>query len=123
VSFSRPITSGAWEWELAFIQWAERNGYKLEYAVNSDLEFHPELLDHYSLVVSVGHDEYWSTPMRDNIERFISNGGNLVFFGGNSLTWQVRLENEGREMVSWKEAYRDDPLYQPGRSNPLLSTL
>ena len=123
VSFSRPITSGAWEWELAFIQWAERNGYTLDYAVNSDLELHPELLDHYQLVVSVGHDEYWSTPMRDNIGRFISNGGNMAFFGGNSLTWQVRLENEGREMVSWKEAYREDPLYQPERSNPLVSTL
>jgi hypothetical protein len=123
VSFSRPITSGAWEWEIAFIQWAERNGYELDYAVNSDLELHPELLDSYRLVVSVGHDEYWSAAMRDNIERFISNGGNMAFFGGNSLTWQVRLENEGREMVSWKEAYRDDPLYQPGRSNPLLSTL
>jgi len=123
VSFSRPITSAAWEWEIPFIQWAERNAYNLEYAVNSDLEFHPELLDHYQLVVSVGHDEYWSAPMRDNIERFLSKGGNMVFFGGNSLTWQVRLENGGKEMVSWKEAYREDPLYNPDEKSPLLSTL
>jgi len=123
VSFSRPISSGAWEWEVPFIQWAERNGYDLDYAVNSDLELHPEMLDHYQLVVSVGHDEYWSAPMRDTIERFISNGGNLVFFGGNSLTWQVRLENEGTEMVAWKEAYREDPLYHPEGNSPLLSTL
>lgn len=123
VSFSRPITSTASEWEIPFIRWAEQNGYKLEYAVNSDLEFHPELLDHYQLVVSVGHDEYWSAPMRDNIERFISTGGNLVFFGGNSLTWQVRFESDGREMVSWKDAYREDPLYNPDGNSPLLSTL
>ena len=123
VSFSRPITSGAWEWEIPFIQWAERNGYQLDYAINSDLEFHPELLDHYRLVVSVGHDEYWSGPMRDNVERFISQGGNLAFFGGNSLTWQVRFENGGREMVCWKQAYREDPLYNPHGSSPLLSTL
>ena len=123
VSFSRPITSGAWEWEVPFIQWAERNGYKLEYAVNSDLEFHPELLDHYQLVVSVGHDEYWSAPMRDNIDRFVSAGGNLAFFGGNSLTWQVRFDSDGSEMISWKKAYRQDPLYNPNGSSPLLSTL
>ena len=123
MSFSRPITSGAWEWEVHFIQWAERNGYKLEYAVNSDLEFHTELLKHYQLVVSVGHDEYWSAPMRDNIDRFVSAGGNLAFFGGNALTWQVRFDNEGSEMVSWKKAYRQDPLYNPNGSSPLLSTL
>jgi hypothetical protein len=123
VSFSRPITSGASEWEVPFIEWAERNGYNLEYAVNSDLEFHPELLDRYRLVLSVGHDEYWSAPMRDTIERFISNGGNLAFFGGNSLTWQVRFENGGTEMVCWKHAYREDPLYNPTGSSPLLSTL
>lgn len=123
VSFSRPVTSSAWEWEIPFIQWAERNGYNLEYAVNSDLESYPELLDHYRLVVSVGHDEYWSAPMRDNVERFVSKGGNLAFFGGNSLTWQVRFENGGTEMVSWKEAYREDPLYHPDRKIPLLSIL
>jgi hypothetical protein len=123
VSFSRPITSEAWEWEIPFIQWAERNGYQLDYAVNSDLEFHPELLDHYRLVVSVGHDEYWSAAMRDYVERFISKGGNLAFFGGNSLTWQVRFENGGRETVCWKQAYREDPLYNPHGGSPLLSTL
>ena len=123
VSFSRPITSVAGEWEIPFIRWAERNGYDLEYAVNRDLEFRPELLDHYRLVLSVGHDEYWSTPMRDNIEKFVAKGGNLAFFGGNSLTWQVRFENDGREMVSWKERYREDPLYDPDAPDPLVSTL
>ena len=33
--------------------------------------FHPELLKSYKLVLSVGHDEYWSAPMRDNLEAFI----------------------------------------------------
>lgn len=123
VSFSRPISSGAWEWEIPFIQWAEASGYKLEYAVNSDLEFHPELLDQYRLLVSVGHDEYWSAPMRTNVESFVSKGGNLAFFGGNSLTWQVRFEDNGSDMVCWKRAYREDPLYQPNGNNQLLSTL
>ena len=69
--------------------WAEENGYKIDYAVNSDLEFNPELLDYYRLVLSVGHDEYWSTPMRDNLEAFIADGGNVAFFSGNTCCWQV----------------------------------
>jgi len=48
--------------------WAEGNGYTLDYAVNSDLEDHPELLQSYKLVLSVGHDEYWSSGMRDSLE-------------------------------------------------------
>ena len=39
---------------------AQAAGYELEYAVNSDLEPErggPALLEHYSGVLSVGHDE------------------------------------------------------------------
>jgi len=73
--------------------------------------------------LSVGHDEYWSAPMRDHIEAFVANGGNLAFFGGNNLTWQIRYEDDGQTMVSWKERYREDPLYRPQGPKPLLTTL
>ncbi len=123
ISFSRPIPSGAYIWEIPFIEWAERNGYRLDYAVNSDLEQHPELLNHYQLILSVGHDEYWSAPMRDHLEKFIARGGNAAFFSGNNLTWQVRFEDDAQTMVSWKNDYRNDPLYRPQGPNPLLTTL
>ena len=42
-------------WELPFVQWAEKAGYEMDYAVNSDLELRPEMLKHYKLVLSVGH--------------------------------------------------------------------
>ncbi|HXT58240.1 MAG TPA: N,N-dimethylformamidase beta subunit family domain-containing protein, partial [Pirellulales bacterium] len=61
VSFNRPLAGQFRTWELPFIAWAERNGIALDYAVNSDLEFRPELLKSYKLVLSVGHDEYWSS--------------------------------------------------------------
>ena len=38
----------------SLLAWAERNGYVLDYAVTTDLEFHPDLLQHYKLVLSVG---------------------------------------------------------------------
>ena len=78
VSFDRPIAGQFRQWELPFITWAESNGYALDYAVNSDLEFHPEILKHYKLVLSVGHDEYWSSPMRDHLEKYIAEGGNVA---------------------------------------------
>ncbi|MEO9595428.1 N,N-dimethylformamidase beta subunit family domain-containing protein [Rhodopirellula bahusiensis] len=109
VSFDRPIQSQFAKWELPFIQWAERSGYELEYAVNSDLEFHPEMLAKYLLVLSVGHDEYWSSPMRDHLEAFIADGGNVAFFSGNTCCWQVRSEDHGRALTCYKQFYNMDP--------------
>ena len=121
VSFDRPPSSQFTNWELPFIQWAERSGIAIDYAVNSDLEFHPELLEHYRLVLSVGHDEYWSTPMRDNLEGFIAKGGNVAFFSGNTCCWQVRSEDAGRALVCWKENYFKDPVYATGDYTLLTS--
>ena len=122
VSFDRPMRGICSNWELPFIVWAEQNGYTFDYAANSDLEFHPEMLEHYKLVLSVGHDEYWSAPMRDNLEAFIANGGNAAFFSGNSVCWQVRSEDDGRALVCWKQTYNQDPVYKTD-DHSTLSTL
>lgn len=114
VAFDRPGGSQFASWELPFVQWAERSGYTLDYAVNSDLEFRPELLTHYRLVLSVGHDEYWSGPMRDHLEKFIADGGNAAFFSGNSVCWQVRSEDNGRALACWKQNLTVDPVWQTG---------
>lgn len=114
--------SGWHHWEQPFVAWAEQAGYPLDYAASSDLEFHPEILQHYRLVLSVGHDEYWSWPMRDHLESFIGAGGNVAFFSGNVAFWQVRSEDNGRALVGWKEAYKQDPVY-PSGDRTRLSTL
>jgi hypothetical protein len=122
VSFDRPIAGQFRQWELPFVQWAEKAGYTFDYAVNSDLEFHPELLKHYRLVLSVGHDEYWSSPMRDHLEKFVADGGNVAFFSGNTCCWQVRSEEAGRALTCWKQSFVNDPTF--GKGDPkLLSTL
>ncbi|HEV3021749.1 MAG TPA: N,N-dimethylformamidase beta subunit family domain-containing protein [Pirellulales bacterium] len=122
VSFLRPPASQFATWELPFVQWAESAGYALDYAVNSDLEFHPELLKHYRLVLSVGHDEYWSSPMRDHLEAFIAARGNVTFFSGNTCCWQIRSEDHGTAFGCWKQAWKDDPFSKQGNLK-LLSSL
>lgn len=121
-SFDRPIHSLFENWEGQFVRWAESAGYVIEYAANNDLEFHPEILSNYNLVLSVGHDEYWSTPMRDNLEKFISQGGNVAFLSGNTCCWQIRNEDAGRAQTCWKQWYNTDPVYRTEQEH-LLSTL
>ncbi len=115
--------SAGWHnWERVFARWAEREGYTVDVAVNADLELHPEVCDGQRLVLSVGHDEYWSWGMRDTLEAFVARGGNAAFLSGNSVCWQVRYEDSGETMVCYKTSYRDDPVYAtPDRSR--LSTL
>jgi hypothetical protein len=122
VSFDRPLEGQFRTWELPFVAWAERNGFRLDYCANSDLEFHPELLERYRLVLSVGHDEYWAAPMRDHLEAFITRGGNVAFFSGNTCCWQVRSEEDGRALTSWKQDFVQDPVF-PGGDHRTLTTL
>jgi hypothetical protein len=121
VSFHRPPSSQFTRWELPLVGWAEANGYVLEYASNNDLEYHPEILEHYNLVLSVGHDEYWSGPMRDRLEEYIGNGGNVAFFSGNTCCWQVRNEDAGAAQVCWKQRYVMDPVFPSGNFQQLTT--
>jgi len=123
VSFHRPPRTLFPNWEAPFVAWAESNGYELEYASNMDLELRPEILKNYRLILSVGHDEYWSTPMRDSLEKFIADGGNAAFFSGNSVCWQVRWEAGDRALTCWKQWFNQDPFYSNKKNRRLLSTL
>ncbi len=94
-------------WEAPFIAFLEREGIAYEVLTNYDLHRFPGILDSYRMFCSVGHDEYWSKEMYDELQRFVDNGGNTAFFSGNSIWWQVRYEDQGRTMVCYKDAALD----------------
>jgi len=73
--------------------------------------------------LSVGHDEYWSAPMRDHLEKFIGEGGNVAFFSGNTCCWQVRAEDNGSALTCWKQNVQQDPVFVARGSQATLSTL
>ena len=125
VSFHRPPRSLFSRWEQSFVAWAEANGYVLDFCSNQDLEFMPEIVDNYRLVLSVGHDEYWSWAMRDTLEDFVAGGGNAAFFSGNTCCWQVRWQEETRSLVCWKQWYNQDPMFTAEKveDRRLLSSL
>ena len=116
-------SSGWHNWERRFVQWAESEGFTLDYAVNSDLEFHPEVLDGRRLMLSIGHDEYWSWAMRDRVDAFVEGGGLWAIFSGNTCFWQVRYEDDGRTMVCYKSrATSEDPVVGTGDGHLVTST-
>lgn len=106
------MSSAGWfTYERRFVEWAERNGIGLDYAVSSDLELDPSVVNGYRLVLGVGHDEYWSGAQRDTVEAHVAGGGNYASLSGNTMFWQVRLGDQGRTMTAYKySAHRADPV-------------
>ncbi|MGZ8753287.1 MAG: N,N-dimethylformamidase beta subunit family domain-containing protein, partial [Acidimicrobiia bacterium] len=47
-------------------------GYEIDVATGADLDRHPEIIEGCRLLLSVGHDEYWSAPQRDTVERHLA---------------------------------------------------
>jgi hypothetical protein len=102
--------SGWAMYDRHFVCWAQREGIAFDMISQTDLHYHPDILDRYRAVVIVGHDEYWSHDMRTRIDRFVEEGGKLARFGGNFM-WQVRLEENGARQVCYKSmAASADPV-------------
>ncbi|HEX2060536.1 MAG TPA: N,N-dimethylformamidase beta subunit family domain-containing protein, partial [Thermoanaerobaculia bacterium] len=114
VSYERPYDDsnglGRFDyWEHAFIDWMQGEGRRFEAATDVDLE-DPTLLSRYKLVVLTGHSEYWTARARENLETYHRNGGHIAVFGGNTMWWQVRLEDDNRTIVGFKQRALFDPV-------------
>ena len=108
-------------WDAKFIAWLEAN-FDCDYC--TDLDVHENagnFLANYNLIVSVGHDEYWSAAERANVEQFIRAGGNVAFFSGNVCWWRVALN--GTEMTCDKSDFGNgiavDQWYRTNAENKL----
>jgi hypothetical protein len=103
-------TAGWDRFDAFFVRWAERQGYQLDVLTQWDLDQSRDLLDPYRCVVTVGHDEYWTASGREQLDRFIEDGGSYLRLAGN-IVWQIRLEDGGRKQVCYKFAPEADPAY------------
>jgi len=112
ISFDRPQQAPGLHLSYAIhmLRFLEREGYDVSYVMDDDVHEHPEMLREYELVVSSGHDEYWSMAQRNGFEAARDSGTNVAFLAANTALWQVRFEDDGRTIVGYKENVEDDPL-------------
>ncbi len=126
VSFRRPdfhengLGKGAWVTRLAHSR-MEEDGFAVEYLTEWDIEAEPGLLDHYDVIVFCAHLEYNTRAFMDALRAHHARGGHLAFFSANDLWWQIRYEDDGATIVSYKTtAIPNDPMY--GVNNSLVTT-
>ena len=77
VSFDRPYadgtgTSNFFNGDYNMIRFLEKNGLNVTYATSIDTQTNPSLLNNNKVFLTDYHDEYWSTPMRNNITAALS---------------------------------------------------
>lgn len=120
--FSKKYASAGWAtYESHFARWAEAEGYLLDIATQQDLHFRPEILEGYTCIAMVGHDEYWSWQMRDAVDDYVHRGGHIARFAGNFL-WQIRLEDHGQIQICHKYLAREEDPFFNGTDRHLTTT-
>ncbi|SEF44535.1 hypothetical protein SAMN04489712_10145 [Thermomonospora echinospora] len=126
VSFDRPYdkdgTGKFMGYEHTAIVQAEKAGVPLAYATDNDLHRRADLLRGARGLLTLGHDEYWSTAMRDNAVRARDQGVNIAFLGANAVNRHIRFADtplgQDRLVICYKDA-AEDPV---ARTNPAEST-
>jgi len=128
VSFDRPYSLGAGSGdflgnEFPLVSLVESLGLDVSYWTDVDLHERSQQIQRHRALLTLGHDEYWSTPMRDGVEQARDKGVNVAFFGANALFRHIRFENSplgnDRRQVNYKRA-NEDPMY--GVDNDAVTT-
>ena len=89
-----PLTLGSGEFlmiEFPLAYWLEREGYDVTYISNVDTHADGPGLRRGKAWLSVGHDEYWTQQMFDNVAAARDAGVSLAFLSGNSISGVVTL--------------------------------
>lgn len=123
VSYDRPYQAedglGRFDaWEKHLVDWLTAEERRFEVISDVDLE-DPTSIARYNVVVIAGHSEYWTPGARVNLENYVRNGGHVAVLSGNTMWWQIRLEDQNRTIAGYKGATHD-PAYDSG--SPLAST-
>lgn len=92
--------TGSALWQLNadthLLAWLEQVGIAFDCISDEDLDREgAAALRPYRCVMTGTHAEYWSTNMRDGLDRFRDEGGRIMHMGGNGLYWRIAFDPGG----------------------------
>jgi TAT (twin-arginine translocation) pathway signal sequence len=82
-----PLSQGSGEyllWEFPLAYWMEKEGYDVSYISNVDTHADAKGLLRAKSWLSVGHDEYWSLEMFNNVQAAVAAGVHVGFFSSDT---------------------------------------
>lgn len=116
--YRSPGLGAPWQFpaDLSVIGWLEAMNY--EYDVITDEDLHREgvsALKPYRVIVTGTHNEYYSERMMDATEDYLTEGGRLIYMGGNGYYWCVGFRDgdpaimEVRKLEAGSRAWQARP--------------
>ncbi len=119
VSFDRPYDGTGADLFLSFEQpvvaFAEEVKLPVAYLTSADIASQPDALAGARGVISLGHDEYWTSSMRKAVEAARDAGANVAFLGANAVFRHIRFENGPHGANRLEVNYRTE-------ADPLMAT-
>jgi hypothetical protein len=114
VSFDRPYSEDVlvpvpWSFELQALRFLEREGYDVSYATDTDVDRSPGSLLGHRLVLSLGHDEYWSGGQRAAWDDALARSTNIAALGANTAYGKVRYGDRRRTIARLTQFRSLDP--------------
>ena len=94
-----PLSTGSGEWflwEFPLAYWLESQGYDVTYISNLDTHADPKGLLRAKGFLSVGHDDYYSIEMFQNLQKAIAGGLNVAFLSGNTCCGRINPRPDTR---------------------------
>lgn len=97
--------------EQGVITFLEAQGYDLCYLSNWDLDADPTILTRASMVIVLGHHEYWTTGVYDAFEAAQAAGVSMLIDSSNTALWHVRFAADDVDratIICYKESATAD---------------
>jgi hypothetical protein len=110
--------------EAPLIRLIENMGIDTNYATDFELDANSPLIRNATSIVFGGHDEYWTTNMRNNLQAAVDRGTNLINLGGNTGYNRIRFEASD-QLAMWRRTGADpyanvkDKATLPWRLSPI----
>lgn len=113
ISFDRPNIAATpygnkghlTEAELHLHRWMEDNNYAFDVIADQDLHDGSIDLNDYQTIVLNVHPEYWTQQMRDRLEAFQNNGGNIINLGANCIYWKTAVVDRRMEKLVERNSF------------------
>ncbi|MGZ3820312.1 MAG: N,N-dimethylformamidase beta subunit family domain-containing protein [Mucilaginibacter sp.] len=103
-----------------FYKWIDNQSYNINYIADSDLDDYSQI-QNSKVVIVTGHSEYWTLAARENIDKFVASGKNVLMLAGDNMWWQVRYNKSKDLMICYKDI--DGSANEGNTLDPLGGTL
>ena len=98
--------SNVWQFnaDTHILGWLNHFSYDYDVICDSDLhKYGFKILKNYKVLMTGTHPEYYSLKMIKGIEKFKSNGGRLMYLGGNGFYWRISYDKKSTDIIECRK--------------------